>query len=490
MEPLSGGSRSPQIFRKRDIQYFWKRTKRRDRMRKIFGTDGVRGTANLYPMTSEVALAMGRAIAYLARKRSKRPKIIVGKDTRISGYMIEMALVSGICSMGADALMTGPIPTPGIAYLTVDMRCDAGIMITASHNQYEDNGLKIFGPDGFKLTDKEQEEIESHIIKHYTTAQLISPDDDSYPVRELIGKAKKIEDARGRYIAHVKSAFPKERDLVGLKIAVDCANGAAYKIAPEVFEELGAEVIVIGDEPNGTNINDMCGATSPHSLAMTVQSWGCDIGIALDGDADRLVVVDETGAVVHGDVLLALASWHGKEEDHAFVTTTMSGLALKEYIEQMDLTGDGHDTDLLVTDVGDRYVTDAMRKYNISVGGEQSGHIIYLDHSTTGDGMVAALKLLDTLVFERKTMSDLAKVITPYPQVLINVPVVKKTPFREVPELQKITDDTNKLLGDKGRVLVRYSGTENKLRVMVECKDEQMAITLAEGIADVAREVL
>jgi len=445
----------------------------------IFGTDGIRGTANLYPMTSEVALAFGRAIAYQARKRSKRPKIIVGKDTRLSCYMIEMALVSGICSMGADALMTGPIPTPGIAHLTVDMRCDAGIMITASHNPYEDNGIKVFGPDGFKFTDKEEAELENYIVKHYTTDQLISPDDDSYPKKDLVGKAFKIEDARGRYIAHLKSVFPKNMDLTGMRIAVDCANGASYKVAPAVFEELGAEVIVIGDKPNGTNINDLCGAMNTNPLAIHVMSKDCDLGIALDGDADRLVVVDELGKQVDGDILLAHLAKEHLHYPH-IVITTMSNAALVEYVEQIEGSA-------VRTKVGDRYVIDKMREEGIEFGGENSGHIIFFKHSTTGDGIVAALKVLEILKSNNKKMSELSREIKMYPQVLINVPVKNKPPLRDATQLQETIQEVYNKIGPTGRVLVRYSGTENKLRIMVEAKDEQLAEKLAETIATAAR---
>jgi len=444
--------------------------------KRIFGTDGIRGTANLYPMTSEVALALGRAIAYQARKRSKRPKIIVGKDTRLSCYMIEMALISGICSMGADALMTGPIPTPGIAYLTVDMRCDAGIMITASHNPFEDNGIKVFGPDGFKLTDAQEDEIEGHIISHYSTDHLISPDDDSYPKEKLVGKAFKIEDARGRYIAHLKSVFPKNMDLVGMKVAVDCANGAAYKIAPAVFEELGAEVIVVGDKPNGTNINES-GATNLGELQHIMKinreySEEINLGIALDGDADRLVVVDEKGDVVDGDVLLAHLAREHLNYAHV-VATTMSNAGLEKYLT-------GIEGSLIRSKVGDRYVIDKMREENIRFGGENSGHIIFFDYSTTGDGIVAALKTLELLKASNKKMSELAGEIEMYPQHMINLPIKEKKPLKEMEELQQVIQLAYNHLNGDGRILIRYSGTEMKLRIMVEAQ-------LAECIAAAAQ---
>ena len=450
--------------------------------RKIFGTDGIRGPANLYPMVSEVALVLGRAIAYQARKRSKRPRIIVGKDTRLSCYMIESAIVSGICSMGADALMTGPIPTPGIAHLTVDMRCDAGVMITASHNPYEDNGLKVFGPDGFKLSDKEEFEIEQYILEHYTTDKFVSPDDDSYPVKDLIGKAIKLEDARGRYIAHVKSVFPKNMDLTGMKIALDCANGAAYKVAPAILEELGAEVFVMSDKPNGTNINDFCGAINPQAVANFAATQKCDIGIALDGDADRVVITDGECNVLDGDVLLAhLASEYLNQPN--MVATTMSNAGLVEFLSQRGGS-------VVRSKVGDRYVIDRMREENIMFGGENSGHIIFFDHSTTGDGMVAALKLLELLKKNNKTVLDLSEEIKMYPQIMVNVEVKDKRPLKDAIELQKTIQEVYNIIGPTGRLLVRYSGTEPKLRIMVEYKDEGLARDLAERIADVAKTTL
>ena len=447
--------------------------------RKIFGTDGIRGVANIYPITSEVALGIGRAIAYQARKRSKRPKIIVGKDTRLSCYMLEMAIVSGICSMGADALMLGAIPTPGLAHLTVDMRCDAGIMITASHNSYEDNGIKIFGPDGFKLSDSDEEEIEEYITNHYTTEQLISPDDDSYPKSELIGKAFKIEDARGRYIAHLKSVFPKNIRLDGMRVALDCANGASFKIAPTVLRELGADVFVIGDEPNGTNINDMCGATKPNCLIMNVLSNNCDIGIAVDGDADRLIIVDENGAVINGDAVIAHLAVEYSDCPNV-VGTTMSNTGLKTYLE-------ARGGSLIVAEVGDRYVIEKMREENISIGGETSGHIMMSEYSTTGDGILISLKILQYLVEHNKVASDLEREVEMNEQVLINVPVEKKIPIDDIEGLREVMDEVYWEMKGEGRVLVRNSGTENKLRIMVEHKEWDVADRMARKIVKVVR---
>lgn len=468
-------------------------------MNKIFGTDGIRGIANIYPMTSEIALTFGRAVAFKARQRSARPKIIVGKDTRLSCYMIEMAVVSGICSMGADALMTGPIPTPGIAYLTRDMRRDAGIMITASHNPYEDNGIKLFGPDGFKLSDQEEKELEECILSHRTTDELISIDNYFYPKAHLIGKAFKIEDARGRYIAHLKQAFPSNLDLCGMRIALDCANGAAYKIAPTVFRELGAEVEVIGDKPNGININDNCGALHSRKLEDEIIAYKntglkFDIGFAFDGDADRLVVIDENGDKVNGDAILALA--HCSIQHNAYlhmnldmVTTTMSNYALGEFVRACG-------GNMITTDVGDKYVIEEMKLQGTMIGGEQSGHIIYADHSTTGDGIVAALKLLgymrdwEKIKNEKAIMSKYAQIIKLYPQCMINVDVKEKIPIEDIPNLKDAIDKAYWTMEGQGRIIVRNSGTENKLRILVEHKEKTTADNIAETIAKIVRDNL
>lgn len=464
--------------------------------RKLFGTDGIRGKANIYPMTSEVALYLGRAVAYKARERSERPKIIVGKDTRLSCYMIEMALVSGICSMGADALMTGPIPTPGIAYLTKDMRCDAGIVITASHNPYWDNGIKIFGPDGFKLSDEQELELEQHILGHYSADHLISTDDKSYPKEDKVGKAYKIEDARGRYISHLKQAFPQSLDLCGMRIAIDCANGACYKIAPLVFRELGAEVTVIGDKPNGTNINHECGALHTNRLELLInmeyentrRPQGVaqyDIGFAFDGDGDRLVVIDEKGRKVNGDSVLAMAACVSECNSPNMVITKMSNFALHESLKSAGGT-------VVVADVGDRYVIDEMRKTGIQIGGEDSGHIIFMNHSTTGDGILAALKILEYIRRERKgeMVSDIANIIKPYPRCFLNMDVKNKRPIEEMQVLKETIDRAKSVVGETGKVLVRYSGTENVLRILVEHKDEKIANDWAKEIKIVAEAYL
>jgi phosphoglucosamine mutase len=446
---------------------------------KIFGTDGIRGRANIYPMTSEIALAVGRAVAHKAYSGNHRHKIVIGKDTRLSCYMIEMALISGICSMGADAIMLGPIPTAGVAYLTKDMRADAGIMITASHNPFCDNGIKIFNKDGFKLSDDQEQELEDYILQGTQNSDI-----ETYPTAELVGKTFKMEDARGRYIAHIKSVFPSDLDLCGIKIALDCANGAAYKVAPAVFSELGAEVFIVGNNPDGININENCGAIHTNFFAKQVTIEKCDIGISLDGDADRLVVIDETGLVVHGDAVLAIAAKELIERDgpRPIIATIMSNMALDHYVQ-------GIGGWVKRVDVGDRYVIEEMRKTKCSLGGEQSGHIIYSDHSTTGDGMVAALKLLTAMKRENKKISELSRILQPYPQILLNIDVKEKKPIDDIQELQNAINDSYRIMNGNGRILVRYSGTENKLRIMVEYKDESVAQMLVQNIVDAAHSI-
>lgn len=447
----------------------------------IFGTDGIRAKANTYPMVAEVALALGKAIAYKARSGNHRHKIIVGKDTRLSCYMIENAIVSGICSMGVDAMLLGPIPTAGVAYLTKDMRADAGIMITASHNSFEDNGIKIFDKNGFKLSDEQEQELEDYILG----IKKFEAKEDFCFIEAGIGKAFKIDDARGRYIAHVKSVFPSDMDLCGIKIALDCANGAAFRVAPAIFSELGAELVVRNNMPNGTNINDNCGALYPKQSGLVVYNEKCDIGIALDGDADRLVVIDETGKTINGDAILAIAAKEliDRKGSQSIVLTTMSNIALHDFIK-----GLGGNT--VTVDVGDRYVIEEMKKNEQLFGGENSGHLIYSEHSTTGDGMVAALKLLAAMKRENKKLSELASIIKLYPQIMINYEVEKKVPIEEIPSLKRAIDDAYWAMNGQGRVLVRYSGTENKLRIMTEYKDEEVARKAASEILRIAREEL
>ncbi|MEO1480627.1 MAG: phosphoglucosamine mutase [Myxococcota bacterium] len=440
--------------------------------RNLFGTDGIRGVANQYPMTCEVALALGRAVAHQARQGEHRHRILIGKDTRLSGYMIEMAFASGVCSMGVDALLLGPLPTPAVAFLTRDMRCDAGVMISASHNPYEDNGIKIFARDGFKLPDETEAQLERYMEDKDIGAIR--------PTRDAVGKAFRIEDANGRYIAKLKQAFPAELDLEGLRIVVDCAHGAAYKVAPTVLQELGAEVIAIGIKPDGRNINRDVGALHISNVQRMVQETRADVGIALDGDADRVIVVDDRGKVVDGDVLLAI----GGEEllrteslpQETVVATVMSNLALDHHMQRLG-------GQVVRTQVGDRYVVSAMREKGCVFGGEQSGHIVYLDHSTTGDGMLAALKLLGVLRRNGAKLSELREKIRLYPQSLVNVKVREKKPLEDLPDVQSAIGAVEKELGDSGRVFVRFSGTEAKARVLVEGPERAAVERYAESIA-------
>ena len=447
--------------------------------RRLFGTDGIRGIANQFPMTCETALALGRAVAYQAQSGPHRHRILIGKDTRLSGYMLEMAFASGVCSMGVDALLIGPLPTPAVAFLTHNMRCDAGVIISASHNPYEDNGFKIFASDGFKLPDEREAQLEQ-FLEDKEIGRI-------RPTRSAVGKAFRIDDARGRYIVALKSVFPGDLDLSGMRIAIDCANGAAYRVAPMALEELGAEVFAHGVSPNGRNINDASGALHPQSLREAVRDHGADIGIALDGDADRLVVVDERGESVNGDAIMAIAARDmlaaGTLKNATLVTTVMSNLAL-------DKTIAGFGGKIIRTQVGDRYVVEAMRAGGHNFGGENSGHLVYLDHSTTGDGMIAALKLLAVLRRENVKLSELASVFHPYPQSLLAVSVREKKPLDEIDEVQAEISRVEQELGDDGRVMVRYSGTEAKARVLVEGVDEVYVGRAADAIAAAIRRAL
>lgn len=442
------------------------------RERRLFGTDGVRGVANQFPMTCEVALALGRAVAFQARHGKHRHRILIGKDTRLSGYMLEMAFASGVCSMGVDALLIGPLPTPAVAFLTRDMRCDAGVMISASHNPYEDNGIKIFARDGFKLPDEKESELEDLLEAEHVGKVR--------PTKGAVGKAFRIDDARGRYIGFQKSAFPSDLDLDGLKIVVDCANGAAYKVAPRVLEELGASVVALGVDPDGRNINRKCGALHTEGLQAAVKKHGAHAGIALDGDADRLIVVDERGEVLDGDHLLAIGARamlkSGALKKKTLVATVMSNLALDRSVE-------GLGGQVVRTQVGDRYVVDAMKKHGAVLGGEQSGHMVYLDHSTTGDGMIAALKLLAVMRREHAKLSELARVLELYPQALVSVKVREKRDLAEVPTVAKLVRGVERELGRDGRVFVRFSGTEAKVRVLVEGPDGRQVKRWADEIA-------
>ncbi len=440
-------------------------------MGKLFGTDGIRGKANQWPMTPEIALQVGRAVGYLFRNKEGRHKILIGKDTRISGYLLENAIASGICSVGAEALFVGPLPTPAIAFLTANMRCDAGIVISASHNPYYDNGIKIFGRDGFKLSDELEEKIEEMVLNESIASFRAKGDQ--------IGRAYRLEDAPGRYIVHLKHTFPKELTLDGLKIVLDCANGAAYKVAPAVFEELGAQVTKLGVSPDGLNINHNCGALYPEGVIERVKSEGAHIGIALDGDADRVIIVDEKGQVVDGDQILALCARQMQKEGllkgGAVVATVMSNMGLEKALQEIGLK-------LVRTKVGDRFVVEKMRAEGYNLGGEQSGHIIFLDHATTGDGILAALQVLAIMKKEDKPLSEIAH-LEKYPQVLVNVKVQEKLPLEEIPGLEKLKNGFEKELQDRGRILIRPSGTEPKYRVMVEGENADRIKEIASALA-------
>ena len=448
-------------------------------MHKLFGTDGVRGTANIDPITAETALQIGRATAYICKEKDHRHKIVIGKDTRISGYMLESALVSGICSMGVDVLLIGPMPTPGIAFITRSMRADAGMVISASHNPFQDNGIKIFSRDGFKLPDHEESRIED-LIFNQTINQLRPTADD-------IGKAFRIDDANGRYIVFLKNTFPDHLTLEGMKLVIDCGNGAAYKIAPAVFSELGAEIITIGIDPDGKNINAGCGSLYPEKLQQKVIDEQAHIGIAFDGDADRSIFVDAAGKVVDGDQIMAICALHMQRQKilkkDTVVATVMSNMGLEKALSRTDIN-------LIRSQVGDRYVVEEMRAGGFNFGGEQSGHLIFMDHNTTGDGILSALQVLSVIVAEERSLAELSSVMEIFPQILLNVPVKRKTPVSEVPTLTRQMAEVEKKIEGRGRLLVRYSGTENKLRIMLEGENYDEIKRYAEELADSVRKLL
>ena len=440
--------------------------------KKLFGTDGVRGVANIHPMTTEIAMQLGRAIAYIFKKDDRRHRIVIGKDTRLSGYMIENALASGICSMGVDVLLDGPLPTPGIAFITSSMRADAGVVISASHNAYQDNGIKFFSGDGFKLPDETELAIEELIFSKEI--------DSLRPIAEKVGKAYRIDDAVGRYVVFLKNSFPRELDLLGLKIVLDCANGAAYKAAPAVLRELGADVVLIGASPNGTNINAGCGSMHSEVISAAVKEHQAHLGMALDGDADRVIFVDENGREVDGDYIMAICASdlikQGKLAKNTLVATVMSNMGL-------DIAIRNAGGQIVKTAVGDRYVVEEMRRSGYNVGGEQSGHMVFLDHNTTGDGMISALQVLAIMQRSGKPLSELASIMTALPQVLVNVRVDKKRPVTEVPEVAKIIAAAEEELAQPGRVRIGYSGTEPLMRIMLEGQDELQIAALAQNIA-------
>ena len=445
--------------------------------RSLFGTDGIRGEANVHPMTADVALQLGRALGMRLRgPLGHRTKVVVGKDTRLSGYLIETALTAGLISAGAEVHLLGPLPTPGIAFMTTGMRCDAGVVISASHNPYQDNGIKIFARDGFKLPDDVEAALETMLREGVPESAL--------PRGTAIGRASRVEDAAGRYAVSCKAAFPKDLTLEGIKVVVDCANGAAYKVAPEVFEDLGATVVALGVDPDGTNINKRCGALHPEGMAAKVRETGAQIGIALDGDADRCILCDERGEIVDGDQILALLARRmmrdGRLAKSSVVATVMSNVGLERSLAEVGAS-------LIRVGVGDRNVVERMRQDGLGLGGEQSGHIIILDHATTGDGIVSSLAVLGVMVREQKLLSELAACMTRFPQVLKNLPVRERRDLSELADVRAVIEHVESRLGDSGRVLVRYSGTELLVRVMVEGPDTTEIGTFADEIADALR---
>ncbi len=448
-------------------------------MGKLFGTDGVRGVANKYPMTSEMALKIGQAVAYILKKEGHKQRIVIGKDTRLSGYMLENALIAGITSMGADAIIIGPIPTPGVAFLTTNLDADAGIMISASHNPFEDNGIKIFSNTGFKLTDEQELQIEELIFSSKISEKLAPPSE--------LGKAYRENDALGRYIVFLKHTFPKNLNLEGMKIVLDCANGATYKIVPLLFKEMRADIVTLNIEPNGMNINKNCGALHPEKLAEKVLETKANIGLAFDGDGDRLIVVDEKGKVLSGDQILAICSQSLKTESklksNILVTTVMSNMGLSIALKRLGITE-------IKSNVGDRYVLEEMLKKGAVIGGEDSGHIIFLDYHTTGDGILSALQLLAILKKENKNISKLAEIMDVFPQCTINIDVKSKPPLIDLPEIMEVIKEVENILADKGRVLVRYSGTQSMCRVMVEGPTKKETEDLALKIADIIKNKL
>jgi phosphoglucosamine mutase len=440
--------------------------------RKFFGTDGVRGQANSGAMTADMVLKIGMATGNLYRRGNHRHRVVIGKDTRLSGYMIEQALTAGLLASGMDVFLLGPIPTPGVAMLTRSMRADLGVMISASHNPYADNGIKIFGPDGYKLSDEQELEIEAMLDG--SSAIPVAPP-------EQIGRAKRIDDAKARYIEFAKRTFPREQNLDGLRVVIDTANGASYNCAPTALWELGAEIIQIGDDPNGTNINEKCGSTHPDAMCAKVRETRADVGIALDGDADRVIISDENGDVIDGDQVMALVTRalaeRGQLTGGGLVATIMSNLGLERYLS-------GRGLQLVRTKVGDRYVVEYMRSHGFNVGGEQSGHIVLSDFSTTGDGLLAALQVLAEVKRIGKPVSEVCRMFEPVPQVLKNVKFKTGKPLEDSHVKEAIADATSRL-GKGGRLVIRPSGTEPLIRVMAEGDDAKLVKTVVDEICGV-----
>lgn len=444
--------------------------------RKLFGTDGIRGAANQFPMTPDVVMKVGQAMGLLLRKMPERQghhrMVLIGKDTRLSGYMVEQALASGLNSMGVGVQLTGPLPTPGIGFLARNMRVDAGIIISASHNPYSDNGIKIFGADGFKIPDSMEREIERIVEEEDISKHLVKGDG--------IGRTRRIDDAAGRYIVYAKNSFPLNLSLEGMRVVLDCANGAAYKVAPAIFSELGADLIVIGDEPDGYNINDKSGALHPARVCEAVTKYRADVGISLDGDGDRVIMADDRGDIVNGDHILSICALHLAKRkalpQNTIVATLMSNIGL-------DIAMKRHGIYVVRTDVGDKNVVEAMRQNGYSLGGEQSGHIIHLDHSTTGDGCVAALNVLAVMKAEGKALSELKNTMEEVPQVLVNARVNRRKDLASIPGYSKLIEAAEVKLNGEGRLLVRFSGTEPLVRVLVEGRDRSEITKLADEIA-------
>ncbi|HOL04621.1 MAG TPA: phosphoglucosamine mutase [Syntrophorhabdaceae bacterium] len=448
-------------------------------MGKLFGTDGIRGEANRYPMNSHIAFSVGQAITYLLKKDHSKPRIIIGKDTRISGYMLESSLEAGITSMGGISYLVGVLPTPGIAFITQSMRADAGIVISASHNPYQDNGIKIFSGNGFKLSDEQEETIEELILNGNLP--------DKVPPAHDMGRAYRLDDVLGRYIVFLKNTFPRDLTMEDLKIVIDTANGATYKVAPIVFFELSADVEVIHNNPNGLNINENCGSQHTYDLRRTVVETGASIGLAFDGDGDRLIAVDEKGDELTGDQILIICAKALKEEgklkNDLVVSTVMSNLGLAIACKRYGLR-------CHASKVGDRYVLEDMLRLGAVIGGEQSGHMIFLDHHTTGDGIVTAMQLISVMLRTGKPLSELAKLMEIYPQKIINVPVKSKPEINTLPAVVDIIKYVENELRDKGRVLVRYSGTQNMCRVMVEGPSYDVTETYCKQIAEVIQSAI
>lgn len=445
---------------------------------KLFGTDGIRGTANTWPMTPDMVVKVGQAIGYLLQRQelpwaSPVRRVVIGKDTRLSGYMIEQALASGLNSMGVHVQLVGPLPTPGIGFLTRNMRASAGIVISASHNAFHDNGIKVFNYDGFKIPDEMEREIERLVLEEDLTQFL--------PPSHMVGRSRRIDDSQGRYILFVKNTFPFEYTLDGLRIVLDTAHGAAYKVAPAILQELGAEVIQLGAEPNGTNINDKVGALYPAKLSEAVVQYRADLGISLDGDADRVIMVDEKGQIMNGDHILGICALHMKKKGtlkhNTLVVTQMSNFGLEKKMNEAGIA-------VIKTGVGDKYVVDEMRKNGFNLGGEQSGHIIFLDHSTTGDGCVAALSVIAVMKQTGVRMSELNRIIEDVPQVLINLRVKKRKELDAIPGYQELCCRISQELNGNGRIFVRFSGTEPVVRVLVEGPDKVEINNYAAQIAE------